>query len=149
VRAAAIMKGHLLNQRKTAKRRVDPKWLAAAASVSRGLRRTPEGLAVARMDLERCMDRLVVLLDGDEPALDVVRAIAEGYETPREQAEYLKRDIDEIRNARKRVARAVDAVNAAEGDAEHARDWEAGEGAGVDYSADVAGADEEGEPAEE
>jgi DNA-directed RNA polymerase specialized sigma24 family protein len=146
-RTASIMKGNFLNKRKGEKRRQDPRWLPGAANLSRGLRRTPEDLAAAREDKARLLGALLEELAGDAPARDVVLATLEGFDRAADQAAHLKRDIDDIRNIRKRVTRAVAAIQAHERDSLVARDWEADEGgrAALDQREDG----EEGEPAEE
>ncbi len=149
-RAASIMKGHLLNRRKAEKRREDPRWLPVAAKVSSGLRRTPEDLAATRQDATRMLGALQADLADDPTALEIVEATLDGYDTAADQAEHLNRDIADIRNARKRVHRARDAIAAREEEALRARDWGAGEGASLREDArDATEPGEEGESAEE
>ena len=146
-RTASIMKGNFLNKRKGEKRRNDPRWLPGAADLSRGLRRTPEDLAAAREDKARLLGWLLEELAGDAPARDLVLATLDGFDRPADQAAHLKRGIDDIRNIRKRVARAVDAVRARDRESLVARDWEAEEGASKTLGEREDG--DEGEPAEE
>jgi DNA-directed RNA polymerase specialized sigma24 family protein len=127
LRAAGIMKGRFLNRRRADRRRQDPRWIAAAAQLSRGLRRTPEDLAAAREQLARVLEGLQKDLKDDPLGGLVVEATLDGYDTAADQAEHLGKDIKEIRKARKRVSRAVKAIEAAEGGAQIGLDWESDE----------------------
>jgi len=51
-----------------------------------------------------------------------------GNDTPEEQADAIGESVDEINNARKRVARRVDAIREEEGDYEVPRGWDVEEG---------------------
>jgi DNA-directed RNA polymerase specialized sigma24 family protein len=128
-RAASTMKGHFLNRRRAQKRREAPRWLHAAAEQSRGMRRTPEDLVAARERKTRLLELLLRQFKDDPLVCDLVEATFNGFDTPADQAEALGKDIKEIRKARKRLARAIDAIRADQGGAELARDWEADEGA--------------------
>jgi DNA-directed RNA polymerase specialized sigma24 family protein len=127
--AASRMKGYFLNERRANKRRTDPRWLVVAAEPSRGFRRTPEDIVGARLRKARVLRQLMEKLKDDGLACRIVEATYDGYDTPADQAEILGEDIIAVRSARKRVARAVDKIEAAEGGAESGLDWEGDEGA--------------------
>jgi hypothetical protein len=129
--AASRMKGHFLNGRRANNRRADPPWLAVAAEQSRGFRRTPEDLVAARERKTRVLQQLREKLKDDGLAYRIVEATCNGYDTPADQAEILGEDITAIRKARKRLARAVDVITVAEGEAATGLDWEADEGASL------------------
>jgi hypothetical protein len=128
-RAATLMRGRLSNQRAASRRRLDERWLSAAEEKSRGLRRTPEDLVATRQAKERLFQRLLDELKDDPLAGAIVAEMLKGNDTPAEQAKALAEPIDAIRNARKRVARAVDALRAAEGADDRVTGWGALEGA--------------------
>ena len=124
-RAAWIMKGNLANQRRAAKRRGSERWLGAAAETTRGLRRTPEQLAATRERKERLFERLREELAGDADALALVDETLQDRTTPAEQVEALGWEIGRVRNARKRLSRALEIVQEEEDAApESARGWE-------------------------
>jgi DNA-directed RNA polymerase specialized sigma24 family protein len=113
--AGPIMKGHFYNQRRSDKRRSNVGWLAIASLRTRGLQRTPESLVVVQDRKTRTLALLEQKLKPDALALRIVEATAHDCQTPAEQAGRLGVDIAEIRKARRRVARVMDAVLAAEG----------------------------------
>jgi hypothetical protein len=108
--AAPIMKGLYLNLWRANKRRERQDWMADAARYTVPERATPEGLAAEKNYKERCLERLKRDLKDDALGLAIVQATLEGHETAAEQVEALGKDVREIRNARKRVFRAADAI---------------------------------------
>jgi DNA-directed RNA polymerase specialized sigma24 family protein len=130
LRAAKIMKGNFLNQRRAESRRRQGGWLAMAALKTRGLRRTPEDLAAVRERKARLLARLEQDLKSDPLALRIVQATENDCRTAAEQAEALGEGIDEIRRARRRVAYAMEGIREAEGDAHRGAEWEVAEGEG-------------------
>ena len=126
-RAAKIMKGNFLNQRRAEYRRRHGGWLTMAALKTRGLRRTPEDLASLRERKSRLLARVEDALKSDPLALRVVQATANDCRTPADQAEALGEDIGEIRKARRRVAYAIDALREAEGGAHPGAEWDVSE----------------------
>jgi DNA-directed RNA polymerase specialized sigma24 family protein len=130
-RAVPMMKGLFLNRRRAAKRREAPGWVMVAAEQLRGKRRTPEDLVSTEERKAILLGRLHDDLKDDLLGTRIVEATLAGYDTPADQAEYLGEDIKDIRNARKRVARAVDTIGAAEGAVSAAPGWTADEGASL------------------
>jgi len=124
-RAALAMKGFLANQRRATKRRGDERWLGAAAETTRGLRRTPEQLAATREHKEQLLAHLREALAGDPDATALLDETLEDHTTAAEQAEALGWEIGRVRNARKRLDRAVKAVEAEDAAPESARGWDA------------------------
>jgi len=129
-RAASIMKGLFLNGRRAQKRRDDPQWLPAAAEMSRGLHRSPEAIVATRQVKALLLERLMKRLEDDPLARSLVKATCGGFDTPADQAQALGVDIAEIRKARKRLARAVEAVAATAGLTQRALDGAGGEHVG-------------------
>ena len=126
-RAALAMKGHLSNQRRAAKLRGDPRWLGAAEEATRGLRRTPEQIAATREHKEQLLGRLRQELADDAEACALLDETLQDHTTAAEQAEALGWEIGRVRNARKRLDRAVKAVEAEDAAPESARGWDAAE----------------------
>jgi len=108
--AAPIMKGLYFNNGRATKRREREKWIADAAQYTLPARRTPEGLVAEKEEKERCLERLKTLLKGDRLALAIVQATLDGHETAADKMKVLGEDERAIRNARKRVDRAVRAI---------------------------------------
>jgi hypothetical protein len=108
--AAPIMKGLYLNKWRANKRRERQNWMADAARYTVPERATPEGLAAEKDYKERCLARLKRDLRDDPLGLAIVQATLDGNETAAEQVEALGKDLRTIRNARKRVFRAADAI---------------------------------------
>jgi hypothetical protein len=124
-RAALLMKGLLSNKRRDGKRRQKDAWLGAAVETSRGLRRTPEQMASTRERKGKLLARLDEALAGDEDALAIVGEMLKDHTTPSEQAVGLGWAIERVRNARKRVDRAVTALSEEEEAApDSARGWD-------------------------
>ena len=124
-RAALAMKGHLSNQRRATKRRGDERWLGAAVEATRELRRTPEQIVATREHKEQLLARLRDELAGDPDACALLDETLQDHTTAAEQAEGLGWEIGRVRNARKRLDRAVKAVEAEEAAPESARGWDA------------------------
>jgi hypothetical protein len=124
VRASKIMRGHFLNRYRADRRRRRESWMARVARKLSGLKRTPEDLAASRQHKTRLLARLEQDLKSDPLALRVVQATANDCTTPADQAEALGKDIEEIRKARRRVARAVNAIAATEGGEDLAPEWD-------------------------
>jgi len=123
-RAAMRMKGRMANRRRMDKRREDPRWTAAVAENLRGLRRTPEDLVSTRELGARYFGRLFNEVKDDRLERAVVQQMLSGNDTPEEQAEAIGESVSDIKNARKRVARRVDAIRAEEGPFEVPRGWD-------------------------
>jgi hypothetical protein len=124
-RAAWIIKDRLRSKRRATKRRSSEKWLGAAAETTRGLRRTPEQVASTRERKEKLLGRVREALADDEDALAILGEMLEDHTTPTEQAEGLAWAIERVRNARKRVDRAVTALSEGEEAApDSARGWD-------------------------
>ena len=124
-RAALAMKGLLSNQRRATKRRGDERWLGAAAETTRGLRRTPEQIAATREHKEQLLAHLRQALADDPDATALLDETLQDHTTAAEQAEALGWEIGRVRNARKRLDRAVNAVEAEDAAPESARGWDA------------------------
>jgi DNA-directed RNA polymerase specialized sigma24 family protein len=122
-RAAWIMRGHLSHERRARKRRQKEEWVGAAVETSRGLRRTPEQIAATRQNKEHLLGRLREHLADDPDATALLDATLQDHTTAAEQADALGWDIGRVRNARKRLDRAVQAVED-EVAPESGRGWE-------------------------
>jgi DNA-directed RNA polymerase specialized sigma24 family protein len=124
-RAALAMKGHLSNQRRAAKRRGDERWRGVVAEKTGGLRRTPEQIAATREHKEQLLVRLRQEVADDPEACALLDETLMDHTTAAEQAEGLGWEIGRVRNARKRLDRAVKAVEAEDAAPESARGWDA------------------------
>ncbi|HEY3819854.1 MAG TPA: hypothetical protein VGL81_21965 [Polyangiaceae bacterium] len=138
-RAAWTMKGLLSNERRGRKRRGTERWLGAAAETSRGLRRTPEQLAATRERREKLFVRLRQELANDADGQALLDETLRDHMTAAEQAEALGWEIGRVRNARKRVDRAVKAVQEEDGSPESARGWDDGASEGDEEGESEAG----------
>jgi hypothetical protein len=83
-----------------------------------------------REQCAKLLDGLEKRLRDDPIGHEILQATVEGYDTAADQAEYLGRDIKEIRNARKRVSRAAEAIAGPDG-AGVALGWEDAGGGGA------------------
>jgi len=94
--------------------RRDPRHVVAVNERTLSPSETPEDLALRKEQDTQAMQRLAALKEriaDDELALAIVDLARDHrFERPAEQAEATGRTIDEIRNARKRVKRAVEAL---------------------------------------
>jgi hypothetical protein len=124
-RASGLMRRNWFNERRMTKLRENESWLRTAANQAGGLRRTPEDLVAARERKARLLEQLLEQLKDDPVAREIVEQVLVGRDTPADQAEALGREIHEIRNAHKRLVRAVRAVAAAEGGVDVALGWDA------------------------
>jgi hypothetical protein len=124
-RGALAMKGHLTNHRRATKRRRDERWLGAAAETARGLRRTPEQLAATQEHKAQLFAHLRERLAGDPDATALLDETLEDHTTAAEQAEALGWPIERVRNARKRLHRAIEALDAEDAAPESERSWDA------------------------
>jgi hypothetical protein len=132
-RGALAMKGALANQRRATKRRGDERWLHAASETTRGLRRTPEQHAATREHKAQLLAHLREALAGDPDAIALIDETLQDHTTAAEQAEALGWEIGRVRNARKRLDRAVQALEAEDAAPESERSWDA---ADQDHEAD-------------
>jgi hypothetical protein len=91
----------------------------------RGLRRTPEQLAATREHKAQLFAHLQEALAGDPDATALLDETLQDHTTAAEQAEALGWPIERVRNARKRLNRAIEALEAEDAAPESERSWDA------------------------